>query len=100
MAMTLGRCSMRGPAEAETPAMMPSPISAAASACATGASSLARLAATKTVTPELGASGRHAHPAGGGERLVEVLPQRPRIIGARRDLPLEFLPGEFFQRGG
>src|SRR5262249_35617487 len=48
MAMTLGRCSMRGPAEAETPAMMPSAISAAASACATGASSLAPLPAADT----------------------------------------------------
>src|SRR5262245_56377886 len=57
MAMTFGRCSMRGPADALTPAMMPSAISAAASACAGTARSLARLAATNTVTPEFGASG-------------------------------------------
>src|SRR5215470_19519955 len=60
--MTLGRCSMRGPAEAVTPAMSPSAISAVANACAVGASSFARLAATNTVTPELGESGM---PAGG-----------------------------------
>src|SRR5262249_57497246 len=40
--MTLGRPSICGPADAETPAMMPSAISARASACAIGASSLAR----------------------------------------------------------
>src|SRR5262249_61612807 len=62
MTMTLGRCSRRGPADAVTPAMSPSDISAAASACAVGASSFARLAATNTVTPELGESGM---PAGG-----------------------------------
>src|SRR5262245_51608081 len=50
------------PAEAVTPAMSPSAISAAAKACAVGASSFARLAATNTVTPELGESGM---PAGG-----------------------------------
>jgi len=60
--MTLGRPSICGPADADTPAMMPSAISARASACAIGAGSLARLAATNTVTPELGASGT---PAGG-----------------------------------
>ena len=60
--MTFGRPSICGPAEAETPAMMPSAMSAPASACAIGASSLARLAATNTVTPEVGAS---ATPAGG-----------------------------------
>ena len=49
-------------AEAVTPAMSPSAISAAAKACAVGASSFARLAVTNTVTPELGESGM---PAGG-----------------------------------
>src|SRR5215472_1750571 len=60
--MTLGRCSRRGPAEAVTPAIIPSDASAPAKACAVGASSFARLAATNTVTPELGESGM---PAGG-----------------------------------
>src|SRR5215475_14410081 len=58
--MTLGRCSMRGPADAVTPAMSPSDISAPAKACAVGASSFARLAVTNTVTPELGESGMPA----------------------------------------
>src|SRR5262249_26992923 len=60
--MPLGRCSRRGPAEAVTPAIIPSAASAPAKACAVGASSFARLAATNTVTPELGESGM---PAGG-----------------------------------
>jgi hypothetical protein len=91
--MTAGRCSICGPAEAETPAMMPSDISAAASNCAIGANERhagGRIAHGKAYR-------RHAHPACGGQRLVERLPQRPRIVGAGRDLPRKFLPGESLQ---
>src|SRR5262249_30720861 len=101
--MTLGRCSMRAPAEAVTPAMSPSDISAAATACAVGASSFARLAATNTVTPELGESGM---PAGGsptakpGCATLTPIPARTAPSRSRPDRALECLAGELLQRRG
>src|SRR5262245_58887898 len=43
---------------------------------------------------------RHPDPIRRAQRLVELLPQRARILGSRRDLTLELLAGEFLQRRG
>src|SRR2546430_16202242 len=88
--MTAGRCSICGPAEAETPAMMPSAISAAASNCAIRANSLARLAATKMVTPELGTSGT---PAGGSATARAKIGR-----GAGRGRGEELVGGRFLKK--
>ena len=84
MAMTFGRCSMRGGGE----------LVGAARGDEHRHAGIRRQRDAGGRLADGKPGRRHSHPVGGGKRLVDHVPQGARILGARRDLPLEFLPGE------